>query len=63
MQVSSDGKSWVEVPLKAKEGYMNESVSFSGLSFKDKIYVRFFQDRFSNMHVKSFEIGMKYKSN
>lgn len=60
-QVSGDGKNWVEVPLKAKEGYMNESVSFSGLSFKDKVYIRFFQDRFSNMHVKSFEIGMKYK--
>lgn len=63
MQVSGDGKNWTEVPLKAKEGYMNESVSFSGLSFKDKVYIRFFQDRLSNMHVKSFEIGMKYKNN
>ena len=63
IQLSADGKKWTDLPVKANEWHMNKAVLLSGVTFQDKVYIRFFQDRLSNMHVKSFEIGMNYKNN
>lgn len=63
MQISADNNTWVDVELKADSGITTKSATLPGLLFGEKIYLRFFQGTPSNMHIKSFEVALKYKNN
>ena len=59
VQVSSDNKKWIDVSIHADSGYKNTSIVLPSLQFKDKIYIKIFQETFSNMHLINIDIGIK----